>query len=111
MTNALNSRLVALALTATSLLASAAPAAALTLADGMQVTVRYADLDVGHAAGQKILVQRVERAASKVCGPEPYIRAFSQRAAYEKCRTIAIEGARPQMERARLEATAQFASR
>ena len=82
-----------------------------TLDDNRQIVVSYGDLDLGHAAGQGALRQRVETAATAVCGPAPDLRVLNDWAAFQRCRTAAIRGATPQMDRARLEAQPQLASR
>ena len=56
----------------------------------MKISVRYGDLDIGHAAGAKVLFQRINSAAARVCGGEPDLRELQQRAAYDQCRKTAV---------------------
>jgi UrcA family protein len=111
MTNIHKHAVVAIALATAGLVAVAAPAGAQTLDSVRQVVVRYDDLDMGHAAGQAVLRQRVENAASAVCGPAPDLRLLNDWSTFRKCRTAAIETAGPQLDRARLDANPQLASR
>ena len=111
MTHATLGTRIAIALSALGLVAAAAPVCAQTLDDNRQIVVSYGDLDLGHAAGQGALRQRVETAATAVCGPAPDLRVLNDWAAFQRCRTAAIRGATPQMDRARLEAQPQLASR
>lgn len=60
-------------------------------ADGApSVTVQYGDLDIGHAAGAKILLQRIEFASGQVCGGPPDIRLLDARSRYQACKAKAF---------------------
>jgi UrcA family protein len=68
----------------------AAPAMAQTADDAITVSVQYADLDVGHAAGAKILLQRIEAAATTACGGEPDLRLLGERAGFDRCKAATV---------------------
>ena len=50
--------------------------------------VSYADLDLGHQAGARALLQRINGAAKLVCGPEPVFRENPQ--PYKACTQQAV---------------------
>jgi UrcA family protein len=88
-----NVRALALGLFTGAVLAAAAPAGAQTTEDPISVSVSYADLDIGHAAGAEVLLQRIKSAAVRACGGAPHKRALRQRAAFDDCRVTAISQA------------------
>lgn len=55
---------LALALAATALATAALPAMA---AEGQSISVQYSDLNLASAEGQRVLEQRLDRAARDVC--------------------------------------------
>ena len=57
------------------------------------VTVRYADLNLGTAAGNNALYARLVSAARKVCGEAGSIRDLGQLAATQACQREAIANA------------------
>jgi len=57
------------------------------------VTVRYADLNLGTAAGNNALYARLVSAARKVCGEVGSIRELDQLAATQACQREAIANA------------------
>ncbi len=84
----------AVALSASALSSIAAPAFA---ADLPTVEVRYADLDLKSADGAKSLQARVQRAAARVCGVQGVVD-LRTRVDANKCATIAVAKAMPQVE-------------
>jgi UrcA family protein len=66
-------------------------------ADTRTMTVRYADLDLATADGAAALRQRIERAATNVCGPFD-IRSLADGDRFAACRAKAVEGALPKAE-------------
>ncbi len=51
-------------------------------------TVSYADLDLGHQAGARVLLTRIGGAAKRVCGPAPDARQSNS--PYYKCVDTAV---------------------
>lgn len=76
---------------AATVLTSAARAQAPASAPGKQITVNYADLDIGHPAGAVELIARMHAAAAQACGPAPDIRQLEPSRAYRQCISDAIE--------------------
>jgi UrcA family protein len=58
-----------------------------------QMTVSYADLDITHAAGAQILLQRINMAANSVCGGRPDVRDLKMQGYYGACFSEAMNGA------------------
>lgn len=58
------------------------------------MAVRYSDLDLATADGAAVLRQRIERAATNVCGPFDS-RSLDDADRFAACRTNAIEAALP----------------
>ena len=58
-----------------------------------QMTVSYADLDIAHAAGAQILLQRLNMAANSVCGGQPDIRNLTAQERYRDCFNEAMNNA------------------
>ncbi len=90
MTNTFNAGALGLAIFAVAALAIAAPAAAQTAEAPISVSVPYADLDIGHAAGAKVLFERIKTAAVRACGGEPDLRQLDQRSRFDQCRAETI---------------------
>jgi UrcA family protein len=80
----------ALSLVATVLLAATTQAHSQAADEPISVSVQYGDLDIGHAAGAKVLLQRIEAASVRACGGEPDLRVLQQHAAYNQCRKTAV---------------------
>lgn len=59
---------------------------------GSDVTVRYADLDVGSEAGARKLLQRIEWAARRVCAPLDH-GSLTSRVHEDSCRRQVTEAA------------------
>jgi UrcA family protein len=59
----------------------------------LNVTVRYSDLDLSREADRKRLAERVDAAASEVCGPRPSRVELLQRQDYGACRRDAVRRA------------------
>lgn len=55
-----------------------------------QISVNYADLDIGHRAGAVELIARMHAAAAQACGPAPDIRQLEPSRAYRQCITDAV---------------------
>jgi UrcA family protein len=53
--------------------------------NGAQVTVSYGDLNLAHEADARILLTRVSRAASRVCGGEPGIANLHEQVVHDAC--------------------------
>lgn len=85
-------KIAALALCA-GLLGGVSAQAGETSSTGRQISVSYADLDISHRAGAEALLQRIEVAASQVCGGQPDIRDLHQLAFYRACKKDAMDGA------------------
>ena len=58
-----------------------------------QVTVSYADLDITHAAGAKVLLERLTIASHTVCGEQPDARDLTSWQAYRSCARDALSRA------------------
>ena len=86
-------RALRLTLTIAAALAAAAPALAQTDEAPIIVTVSYADLDISHAAGAKIMNKRIEAASVRSCGGAPDDRLLRERAAFDKCHNRAFNEA------------------
>ena len=54
------------------------------------MVVNYADLDIGHPAGARILRNRVKLAATRACGGAPYLRLLDESARFRRCRKSAM---------------------
>ena len=54
-------------------------------------TVTYADLDLGHQAGARALLARINGAAKRVCGPAPDVRETNS--PYSRCVGSAVDRA------------------
>lgn len=57
------------------------------------VVVRYSDLDLNSAAGNKVLYARLSGAAERACGHEPSARDLKRKAQYRACFDDALNGA------------------
>jgi UrcA family protein len=93
MTIGFSFRTIGLAFAAASTLAAAAPALAQSDPAPISITVRYADLDVGHEAGARTLLQRIRAASVRACGGQPDLRLLDRRADFDQCRASAIGAA------------------
>lgn len=58
-----------------------------------QMTVSYADLDLSHAAGAQILLQRLSMASEHVCGGTPDQRNLTMKSYHDACYGNAMRGA------------------
>jgi UrcA family protein len=85
MTKFLTVRALISTFAAVAALTAAAPSLAQTNDAPLAVSVRYADLDITHAAGAKILIERIEAASVRACGGAPDIRELHERAVFDKC--------------------------
>jgi UrcA family protein len=54
------------------------------------LSVRTSDLDFSHAPDAQVLLQRIDDAATSVCGGTPDYRRLREVAAFEHCRKAAI---------------------
>jgi UrcA family protein len=79
-----------LALASFAALMISGSAAAQSNGEPVSVSVRFADLDTQHAAGARILLERIQLAASAACGEQPDNRLADQRMAYDQCRKATI---------------------
>jgi UrcA family protein len=86
-------RALLLTFAAAAALTAAAPALAQTNEEPATVSVRYADLDINHAAGAKVLIERIENASVRACGGAPDIRELQVRAVFDKCHDSAFNRA------------------
>lgn len=68
-----NFRLIAICVLAAAPLFAAAGAQPASTVRGDAV-VRYGDLDLASAAGARVMLARIERAAEEACGRSPYLR-------------------------------------
>ena len=94
---------------ATSILAASAiaiPAAAQPADQTVSIRVSYADLDIGHSAGAKVLLHRLQAAAVQACGGMPDVRVLAQVAAFDRCRREAVGRAVAQIDSPTLDAAA-----
>lgn len=62
-----------------------------------QISVSYADLDLSREAGARVMLSRLESAASSVCGGWPDIRRLDRVAVYRACTHKAMDGAVAQL--------------
>jgi UrcA family protein len=74
-------------------LSAAASAQAQTYDSARQISVRYDDINVREAAGARVLLARIERAAAAVCGPAPSIRNLDAWAGFRACKQVATDRA------------------
>ncbi len=58
-----------------------------------QVTVSYADLDLSREAGARVMLDRLESAASHVCGGWPDMHILNQIVRYHACTRQAMDDA------------------
>lgn len=58
-----------------------------------QVTVRYGDLNLTHEEGARVLLTRLDHAATHVCGGSPRVADLHAWASYEACRKAAMDRA------------------
>lgn len=81
--------------TLTTLIAAALAATVSTaaLAEPVSLTVRYSDLDLASADGQKALDRRIDQAARTVCGDQNGFVPLPTRVQISKCVTKATERA------------------
>jgi UrcA family protein len=73
---------------ATLAIASAASAQVLHVSDTdttREVTVKYGDLDLAHAQGAKVLIERVQEASKIACGETPSLANLQQSQSYKAC--------------------------
>jgi len=98
-----------LALTVASAMAAItpAPASAQSIDAPISVSVPYADLDIGHASGARVLLQRIQSASIRACGGEPDIRGLRERAAFDQCRKVTTSKAVAQVASPMLTAMAE----
>jgi UrcA family protein len=68
------------------------------------VVVRYADLNLGTAAGTQALYARISAAASRACGGQPDLRDLHQQQQYRACYDTAMEKAVHKIDSTRLQA-------
>src|SRR5512138_3737028 len=62
-----------------------------------RLVVSYADLDLSREAGARVMLSRLERAASTVCGGRPDIHIINQLMLYRACTRKAMDGAVAQL--------------
>jgi UrcA family protein len=67
------------------------PAAAQTASTTDAVRVRFADLDINHAAGAKVLLGRIAAAADRVCTGDVDTAILTRRTDFIACRTSVIQ--------------------
>jgi UrcA family protein len=85
MTYNISTQTVGVAIAAAAILAVAAPAAAQITETPISVSVSYADLDLGHAVGARVLFERIKSASIRACGGAPDVRVLKQRLAFNQC--------------------------
>lgn len=76
-----------------SLALASSPAKAQTSDAPAIVSVNYADLDITHAPGARVLIGRIEAASERVCGGALGGREPGERAAVDQCRKDAVSRA------------------
>ena len=74
-------------------LSCAAPALAQTSDTVPAVTVKYSDLNISSRPGARMLLERIDAAASTACGGAPDIRRLDRLASFEACRRSAVASA------------------
>ena len=79
-----------LCLAAAATLSCAAAAFAQTSDTVPSVAVKYRDLDIGSPTGARVLLDRIEAAASTACGGAPDIRQLGRLASFEACHRSAV---------------------
>ena len=97
MTNTFSARFIGMSIAAMAALAIGAPAGAQTSEAPITVSVPYGDLNINHAAGAKVLLERIRTASVQACGGAPDIRLLAQSAAFDQCRKAAVNQAVAQM--------------
>jgi UrcA family protein len=85
-------RIFLVSLVSAALLASAA-GAQMVPAEGLSRTVFVGDLNLSNPAGARIALQRIEGAASAVCGELPDPRQLERAARYRACVDVAVDRA------------------
>jgi len=86
------------ALSSAALLALSAGQAAAHAEVGLpEVSVSYADLDLGRAAARVVLERRVANAVDRVCPARPLPSELGKMKSYRTCRETAWAGARRQL--------------
>lgn len=86
-------RTPALWLAASLLAASAAHAQTPAVEAPQQAFVRTVDLDLTNLSGARVVLARIQSAASTVCGPRPFISDLNGQAAYDRCRDETVSRA------------------
>jgi UrcA family protein len=86
-------RTPALWLAASLLAASAAHAQTPAVDASQSAFVRIADLDLTRLSGARAVLDRIQAAATSVCGPRADIRDLNGQAAFNHCRTDTISRA------------------
>jgi UrcA family protein len=81
-----------------------APAAIAEPTISSTVRVSYADLDLSREAGARVLLDRIEAASQKVCGPRPSPRNLKINIHYRACYRDAVSQAVAAVESPRLSA-------
>jgi UrcA family protein len=56
-------------------------------------TVSYGDLDLSREAGARVMLDRLQLAASKVCGSQPDMHSLERTMRYRSCLRQAMDGA------------------
>jgi UrcA family protein len=95
-------------------LASAASAETIRVTDtdsGREVRVSYADLDLSHAEGARILVDRVREASRLACGDAPVLRDLDRSRLYNACVVYAADKAIASVRSAMVDAIYQDTAR
>lgn len=82
-----------MAKTILAIAAAAASLSAAAYAEAPSRSVSYADLDLTRSAGAHAVLQRIENAASGVCGGAPTIAALAMTAAYDDCVAMKVGNA------------------
>lgn len=58
-----------------------------------ELHVSYGDLNLGNRSGAQVLMQRLNHAATQVCGPRPALRDLDSAADFNSCRKDALDRA------------------
>jgi UrcA family protein len=69
-----------------------------------QIAVSYADLDLSREAGARVMLSRLETAASSVCGGWPDLHRLENLTIYRACTRKAMDGAVAQLGSSRVSA-------
>lgn len=90
-------RTIILAAGAAIALAGSASAQTADQDSAPSVTIQFADLDLGHQAGARVMFQRIQTAAVVACGGQSDLQMLERRQLFDSCRKQTITRALDQL--------------